>query len=162
MHRRSRRFERELVRHLPDAAALVADCEKFGGGVVAREAHAVAFLEAAGEILADLRDAAGRGVAGTKRELPVGQVRVLEPLVRAGVNGEFRARADGRVFRGEEDLVRGGIGKFDLADVVLNGSVMTAWRARTICETSVLECDGRIVDRGVAVGQTLPVSPRLC
>ena len=65
---------------------------------------------------ADLDDRAGRAVAGAEGELPVGQGGILEPLVGAGVDGQFGAGADGADLGGDEDLVRGGRGQIDLAD----------------------------------------------
>jgi hypothetical protein len=72
--------------------------------------------EAAGELLADLQHRAGRRVAGAERELPVRQVRVFQPLVRAGVDGEFRPGADGGVVRREQNLIRRGVGQLHFAD----------------------------------------------
>ena len=89
--------------------------KQLGRGVVAGEADAVAGLPA-GDPGADRDDDARGAVAGAEGELPVGQGGVLEPLVRAGVDGQLGAGADGADLGGDEDLVGGGRGQIDLAD----------------------------------------------
>ena len=117
--RGGRLLEREVIRHLPDAAAFVSDREEFRGGVVAGEADSIAFREATREVLSDLQHAAGGGVAGAERELPVRQVRVFEPLVRAGVDRKFGPGAHSGILGSNEDLIRCRVGQFDLPDTGL-------------------------------------------
>src|SRR3989442_749218 len=68
---------------------------------------------------ADREDCPGSAVPGAEGELPVGKVRILEPLVRAGVDGELGAGADSADFGGHKDLVGGRGRQVHFADVRL-------------------------------------------
>src|SRR5262245_61171055 len=94
--------------------------QQFGGGMVAGVADAVAGLPAA-DRSADGDDGSRRAVSGREGEFPVGQVGVLEPLVRAGVDGQLGAGADGADLGCAKDLVVLRRRKSDLADLDLEG-----------------------------------------
>ena len=102
--------------HPPQPAAFVAERQQFGRGVIAGIADAVARLPAA-DVRADRDDGAGGAVAGPEGELPVRQVGVLEPLMRAGVDGQFGAGTDGADLGLHQDLVGGRRRQLDLADL---------------------------------------------
>ena len=93
----------------------MTDGEHLRRGVVAGKADAITRFKPAGEVLADGDDLAGGGVPTAERKLPVRHGRVFEPLVAAGVHGEFGPGADGGVFGRDEDLVRGRVAQLDLA-----------------------------------------------
>ncbi len=105
----------EAGRQRPQLAAFVADRQQLGGGVVAGVTDAVARLPTL-HVGADGRHDAGGAVAGLEGEFPVRQVRVLEPLMRAGVDGQLRAGADDAGLGADEDLVGRGVGQFDFTD----------------------------------------------
>src|SRR5688572_16117740 len=74
------------------------------GRVVAGIADPVARLPA-GDPGPDRDHPTGRAVPGPEGELPVGHLRVFEPLVRAGVDGQLGAGADGTRLAFDQDLV---------------------------------------------------------
>src|SRR5262245_56433366 len=67
----------------------------------------------------DGEDRAGRAVAGPKRELPVRQVRVLQPLMRTGVDGQFRTRTNRADFGRDKELIGCRRGQLHFADLNL-------------------------------------------
>ena len=83
--------------------------------MIAGVAHAVARLPTL-DVPAHGDHRAGRAVAGAEGELPVGQVRILEPLVRPGVDGQFGAGAHGADRGFHEDLIGGRGEKIDFAN----------------------------------------------
>ena len=118
---RHRRFLHvELVRQTPQSAAFVAERQQLGGGVIAGIADAIARLPAR-HGRADGDDGARRAVAGAKRKLPVGQIGIFQPLMRAGPDGQLGAGADGADLGGDEDLIGGRRRQLDLADGRLMG-----------------------------------------
>src|ERR1700752_182150 len=90
--------------------------EKLRGGVISGETDAIPGLPARPR-RADRRDDAGRTVAAAERKLPVRQARVEQPLMRAGVDGEFRPGADGADMRFDQDLILRRPRQVDLAHV---------------------------------------------
>ena len=79
------------------------------------EAHAIARF-AAGHLRADGKHRPGSAVAGAERELPVGQVGVLQPLMRAGVDRQLGPRTDGADLGFHQNLIGRRLRQFDLAN----------------------------------------------
>src|SRR4051812_35809455 len=80
--------------------------------------HTVARLPTV-DARSDLDDRAGGAVARPEGELPVGHVRVLEPLVAAGIDGQLGAGADRTRLGGDDELALARRGQLDLADLDL-------------------------------------------
>ena len=115
-HGESGLLEIEIVGHFPQSAALVADRQEFRAGVVAGKADTIAGLPA-GDVFADRQDCPRGAVAGAEGEFPVGQVRILKPLMRAGVDCQLGAGADAAIFGGDQNLIFSRVGEIDLAHV---------------------------------------------
>src|SRR5262249_15257662 len=137
--REGRLFRGEMIRHLPPPPAFVADGQELVRRMVAGVADAVARLQAL-DVGSDGHYPARGAVSGPEGKLPVRHLRVFQPLVAAGVNGQLGPGADRAGLALDEDLVRPRVRQVGVADldlVRLNDGGLTCFHGTRICGSMV-------------------------